>query len=165
VTKRNKIRLAIVCLLLVAIVILSPRLFDWITRERSWVTRDLLVEGKQVKVSTEYSETRLFGDPRSFSIGGGNWRYRTIISIEGVLFADVTSTASPWALWYVDGQWYLAGHKLLPDEWHILRLDGGNRTTRVQRTSLPRMNRPWNLVEIDQAAGCQGIFDNPRTPG
>jgi hypothetical protein len=70
--RRIGIRLAILGLLLVAIVILSPRIFDWITRERWSVTRDLLVEGKKVRVSTEYSETRLFGDPRSFS----NWRWQ-----------------------------------------------------------------------------------------
>jgi hypothetical protein len=163
--RRCLIGFLILGLFLVAVMILWPWLSDVVTREHHWKMKNIVVDGRQIQLNIDFSQTRRFGDPRAFSIGGGNFLYRAIIAIDGKSFADVTTSAKPLALWFFDGKWYLAGYQLSPEEWFVLRLDGGTATTRVLRDSLPKSVRAWNLVAPDQEGGCQDDFDNKRTPG
>ena len=150
---------------ILAVLVFLPWLYDCITRESHTVIHDLVVDGKHVNLAMERSSTRMLGDPRALSIGGGNWRYRNKVSIDGKPFADVTTAADPWALWSIEGKWYLVCFEFSPGEWYIMRLDGGHHATRLPRASLPAATRPWNLVEPDQVEGCQIEFDRKHTPG
>lgn len=118
-------------------------------------TLNTSIDGQPAEVTIERRNTRFIGN-HVFSIGGGNWRYRTKVILSKGEKLMFQTRYRPRAIWKSDGTYYVACED---NEWFLARLKTNGEIVQVYRRELPCDPDSWNLEPPETQSEMQYSYE------